>query len=97
MNRAERRRMERLRNKEIKNIKQGLIKAQDKTLNDGRAEAMLLLFALTLHEEFGFGQQRCLKALQRIDNEMALWVNGTESLETLRKKVFEEIGIEVKM
>lgn len=97
MNRAERRRMERLRNRGIKDIKQELMKAQDKTLNDGRAEAMLLLFALTLHEEFGFGQQRCLRALKRIDDEMAHWTDGTENFETLRKKVLEKTGIEVKM
>ena len=58
-----------------------------------RVEAMLTCFALAMHEEFGFGKKRCLKALERVDSYMGTWVKDQESLKLLKQKVKDEIGI----
>ena len=48
-------------------------------------------FALAMHEEFGFGKKRVLRALRRVDGYMGTWINDEESLACLKQK--DEIGI----
>lgn len=91
MNRAERRR----RQKE--NTSRGIKKLIEddiiQEVENQRVEAMLLCFTLALHEEFGFGKERCLRALQRVDSYMGPWVSSKETVKQLAKKVKDEVGI----
>lgn len=63
MNRAERRRLKKQQAARgiEKQIKNDILQQVD---ND-RVEALLSCFVLALHEEFGFGKERCLRALYR--------------------------------
>ena len=58
-----------------------------------RVEAMLTCFVLAMHEEYGFGKERCLRALRRVDSYMGTWVKDHESLKLLQQKVKDEVGI----
>lgn len=62
---------------------------------------MYLLFGLILHREFGFGQQRIMKAYQAIDAEMSSWSQRTEGNEEifdrLIRQLKEETGIDVEV
>lgn len=52
-----------------------------------------MCFALALHEEFGFGRERCLRALRRVDGYMEPYVSSRESVRQLRRRVEDEVGI----
>lgn len=95
MNRAERRKLEKLNRKDKHDIIDVLAKKQEQVLNDGRAEAMFLLFILLLHRHFGFGQKRCLRIMQGVDDMMGLWLKGELDLYKLRQMVRDEVGIEI--
>ena len=72
MNRAERRRLKKQQAARgiEKQIKNDILQQVD---ND-RVEALLSCFVLALHEEFGFGKERCLRALYRIDSYEAIGI-----------------------
>ncbi len=53
----------------------------------------MMCFVLALHEEFGFGKERCLRALRRVDSYMGPWVSSQQSLDELRQKIKDEVGI----
>ena len=92
MNRADWRRQARQRDR----ISQEIIHKAQQQLNDGRVEAMMVCMALGLHREFGFGQDRCLRALRAVDALMDPWIRGECDLKDLRRQVREEIGIEIR-
>lgn len=79
-----------------KEISEEILMQVEKQLNDGRVEAMMLCFALSLHKEFRFGKERCLKALKTVDDLMKQWISGESDLEDLRDRAIREIGIDVK-
>ena len=56
----------------------------------------MVCMALGLHREFGFGQDRCLRALRAVDALMDPWIRGECDLKDLRRQVREEIGIEIR-
>ena len=89
MNRAERRRLE--KQNRARGIKKMIVDVQE--TENQRVEAMLTCFVLAMHEEFGFGKKRCLRALRRVDSYMGTWVKDQESLKLLKQKVKDEIGI----
>lgn len=91
MNRAERRRLKKQQAARgiEKQIKNDILQQVD---ND-RVEALLSCFVLALHEEFGFGKERCLRALYRIDSYMEPYVSSQESVKQLKDKVWDEVGI----
>ena len=91
MNRAERRRLE--KQNRARGIKKMIVDEIVQETENQRVEAMLTCFALAMHEEFGFGKKRCLKALERVDSYMGIWVKDQESLKMLKQKVKDEIGI----
>ena len=96
MNRAERRRQTREQCRIRQDIqRQALHKAQQQ-LNDGRVEAMMVCMALGLHQQFGFSQDDCMRALRAVDVLMDPWIRGECDLEDLRRQVREEIGIEIR-
>lgn len=91
MNRAERRRREKERS--VRGVKKIIVEDIVQQVENQRVEAMLMCFVLALHEEYGFGKERCLRALTRVDSYMEPWVSSQESLEQLRQKVKDEVGI----
>lgn len=94
MNRAQRR-LAAKRNNGIKaDLMQKIDRSVQKAVNDGRVEAMMMAFVLTLHDKYGFGQKRCLEVLDHIDMIMGDWIKDSEETEKRwRKRVDEEIGI----
>lgn len=91
MNRAERRRLE--KQNRARGIKKMIVDEIVQETENQRVEAMLTCFALAMHEEYGFGKERCLRALRRVDSYMGTWVKDQESLKLLKQKVKDEIGI----
>lgn len=91
MNRAERRRLE--KQNRVRGIKKMIVDDIVQETENQRVEAMLTCFALAMHEEYGFGKERCLRALRRVDSYMGTWVKDHESLKLLQQKVKDEVGI----
>ena len=91
MNRAERRRLE--KQNRARGIKKMIVDDIVQETENQRVEAMLTCFVLAMHEEYGFGKERCLRALRRVDSYMGTWVKDQESLNLLKQKVKDEIGI----
>lgn len=59
--------------------------------------AMYYLFGIHLHEEFGFGGQRCLRLFEAVDRELGTWRAGEVSVDDLRKKLKDAIGIDIRL
>lgn len=57
--------------------------------------AMYYLMGIGLHEQFGFGGQRCLRLFNWIDQELGTWQAGEINTAGLRKKLYDAIGIDV--
>lgn len=91
MNRSERRRLE--KQNRIRNENRKLIDVITQDTENQRVEALMTCFALAMHEEFGFGKKRVLRALRRVDGYMGTWIKDEESLARLKQKVKDEIGI----
>lgn len=91
MNRAERRRLE--KQNRARGIKKMIVDDIVQETENQRVEAMLTCFVLAMHEEYGFGKERCLRAPRRVDSYMGTWVKDQESLNLLKQKVKDEIGI----
>lgn len=91
MNRAERRRLE--KQNRARGIKKMIVDDIVQQTENQRVEAMLTCFVLAMHEEFGFGKTRCLRALERVDSYMGTWIKDQKSLKLLQKKVRDEVGI----
>ena len=91
MNRAERRRLE--KQNRARGIKKMIVDDNVQETENQRVEAILTCFVLAMHEEFGFGKKRCLRALKRVDSYMGTWVKDTESLKQLKQKVRDEVEI----
>ena len=96
MNRAERCRQARQKKQISDEIKQAVLRQAEKQLNDGRVEAILVCMTLVLHQEFGFGRERCLRALRAVDQMVRPWIEGEENLDEIRQKVIDQVGIDIK-
>lgn len=77
-------------------IKQAVLRQAEKQLNDGRVEAILVCVTLVLHQEFGFGRERCLRALRAVDQMVRPWIDGEDNLDEIRQKVIDQVGIDIK-
>lgn len=55
-----------------------------------------MCMTLVLHQEFGFGRERCLRALRAVDQMVRPWIEGEENLDEIRKKVIDQVGIDIK-
>lgn len=97
MNRAQRRALSKINKSDITAAEERIIRHQEKILNDGRAEAMFLVSILALHNEFGFGQKRCYRFMQTVDEMMGLWKDGTMDLNKARRLVENKLGIRIEM
>ena len=58
--------------------------------------AMYYLFGITLHKHFGFGQQRCLKLFNAVDEELGHWRQGEINIADLRQQLANEINIDIR-
>ena len=91
MNRAERRRVE--KQKAVRRLQKELTGQILQEVENDRVEALMTCFVLALHEEFGFGKEGCLGALRRVDSYMEPYVSSKESVQQLKEKVRDEVGI----
>lgn len=96
MNRAERCRQARQKKQISDEIKQAVLRQAEQQLNDGRVEAILVCMTLVPHQEFGFGRERCLRALRAVDQMVRPWIEGEENLDEIRQKVIDQVGIDIK-
>ena len=96
MNRAERCRQARQKKQISDEIKKAVLRQAEQQLNDGRVEAILVCMTLVLHQEFGFGRERCLRALRAVDQMLRPWIEGEENLDEIRQKVIDQVGIDIK-
>ena len=96
MNRAERCRQARQKKQISDEIKRAVLRQAEQQLNDGRVEAILVCMTLVLHQEFGFGRERCLRALRAVDQMVRPWIEGEENLDEIRQKVIDQVGIDIK-
>lgn len=96
MNRAERCRQARQKKQISDEIKKAVLRQAEQQLNDGRVEAILVCMTLVLHQEFGFGRERCLRALRAVDQMVRPWIEGEENLDEIRQKVIDQVGIDIK-
>ena len=91
MNRAERRRIE--KQKTARGLKKAIANQIIQEVENDRVEALMMCFALALHEEFGFDRECCLRALRRVDSYMEPYVSSQETVQQLKEKVRDEVGI----
>ena len=91
MNRAERRRVE--KQNAVRRLQKELTGQILQEVENDRVEALMTCFVLALHEEFGFGKERCLRALRRVDSYMEPYVSSKESVQQLKEKVRDEVVI----
>ncbi len=91
MNRAERRRLE--KQQAARGLKKVITEQIVQEVENDRVEALMTCFVLALHEEFGFGKDRCLRALKRVDSYMGPYVNSLETVAQLKDRVRDEVGI----
>ena len=96
MNRAERCRQARQKKQISNEIKKAVLRQAEQQFNDGRVEAILVCMTLALHQEFGFGRERCLRVLRAVDQMVGPWIEGEESLDEIRQKVIDQVGIDIK-
>lgn len=96
MNKAERCRQARQKKQISDEIKKAVLRQAEQQLNDGRVEAILVCMTLVLHQEFGFGRERCLRALRAVDQMVRPWIEGEENLDEIRQKVIDQVGIDIK-
>lgn len=94
MNRAERRRVEKQR--AVRRLQKELTGQILQEVENDRVEALMTCFVLALHEEFGFGKERCLRALRRVDSYMEPYVSSQESVAELKARVKSEVGIVIE-
>ena len=97
MNREQKRALARTNKKHIDAAAKYLEERQAKTLNDGRAEAMYLLFFLALHRVEGFGRKKCIRVGNYIDDLMLDWRKEKIGLDMLRQQVRDNIGISIDL
>lgn len=93
MNRAQRRALGKVNKRDIDDAVRHLENRQNKLLIEDRAEAMFVCTALALRKLHKFGARRCKKVLDEIDREMLPWINGEVTLEDLKERAAEEIGL----
>lgn len=59
--------------------------------------SMYYLMGCGLHEVFGFGGRRCLRLFNWIDQELGTWQRGEVSVADLRKRLYDAIGIDIRL
>ncbi|MCD8398135.1 MAG: hypothetical protein LUD12_13320 [Lachnospiraceae bacterium] len=104
MGRAECRRQERAErkqyNKETIRLRPDEIKKiRDKGEEDARRfdiDALLTSFAITMHDQYGFGQKRIMRALGYVDDMYTKIYQEELDITELKKRLREETGVIIK-
>lgn len=98
MNRQQRREMARRNQTKITKeaLAEAVAKKAEKQIEDSKVEIMLAAFCLTLRQNFGFGQQRCLRALHGVDDVMGQITNGELTYHALMDLCEEKCEIRIK-
>lgn len=101
-NRSQRRQLERQLNKKqtFEDIRERVKnQARDQIideLEDTRVEILMNCVVIALHDEFGFGQARCMRVLNAIDNLMVRADNDELTRDRLREMAEQAAGVIVK-
>lgn len=103
MGRAERRRAERqnriedkknkiyLRPSDITKMKQDITKQ----MADFDVEVLLTCFAQVLHDNYGFGQKRIMRALKAVDDTFGKVLNEELNVEEMKRRLEDEVGVRI--
>ncbi len=59
-------------------------------------EILHTCFAVVLHEEFGFGYQRIMRALSAVDRKFGLILHNELTADELAKNLEDTVGLKVK-
>lgn len=101
-NRSQRRQLERQLNKKqtFEDIRERVKnQARDQIideLEDTRVEILMNCVVIALHDEFGFGQARCMRVLNAIDDLMVRADNDELTRDRLREMAEQAAGVIVK-
>lgn len=101
-NRSQRRQLERQLNKKrtFEDIRERVKnQARDQIideLEDTRVEILMNCVVIALHNEFGFGQSRCMRVLNAIDGLMVRADNDELTRDRLREMAEQAAGVIVK-
>lgn len=60
-----------------------------------RVEILMNCFVMVLHDEFGFGSQRCMRALDAVDALMVSFDSGEMGIDDYRRMAEEKAHIKV--
>lgn len=99
MNRQQRRQLEKQSKKDKKYTLSDLHETSEKRSQETleyTVEKLMSCFALTLHEEFGFGQKRLIRALQSIDDYMGQINDDSLTMEEILQRLENETGVIIK-
>lgn len=103
MGRAERRKAERRNRIEDKKGKIYLTPAEVKKMKDEISsqaanfdvEVLLTCFAQVLHDEYGFGQKRILRALNAVDTTFGKVLDGELSVKEMKQRLEDEVAVKI--
>lgn len=101
MGRKERRALERenRRNQKMPNNYRPKKKEIENIINEtseNNVELLMTCFGLSLYDEFGFGEKRITRCLNKVNDYMNKIINDEESLITLQKRLENNTGISIK-
>ncbi len=79
------------------NVPANEIKAADREITERVMERVCAAALLTLHDEFGFGQQRCLRFLHRFEGKMEAMTEASTDVdnEDYKQAVLDELKIQL--
>lgn len=102
-NRAQRRaqarhqaRIDRIKNDITRDVKNSLMEDAIDEVQSNQVNWLLSGVVLCMHRRYGWGQKRCLRLLQDIDNTMKQVSDDEITMEELMKQVEDEVHIIVK-
>lgn len=58
-------------------------------------EVLLTCFAQVLHDDYGFGQKRILRALQSVDDTFGRVLSGELDVEQMKKRLEDEADVRI--
>ena len=62
---------------------------------DFDVEVLLTCFAQVLHDNYGFGQKRIMRALQAVDDTFGKVLNDELDVEEMKQRLENEVGVKI--
>lgn len=84
------------RQKLIQEARQQIHEDVAQVVENHKTEMLMACFCLALHREFGFGRDRCLRALHAVDTVIEPAISGEVTKEMLRDQCVKECGVLIK-